>query len=77
MHIAQGLQQLHNKKILHRDVKPENILVTKNTDSGYIMKLGDFGTSRSINDQEEENIEKTVHVGSYAYMHPKLYIPKY
>ncbi len=40
--IANGLQHTHREGIVHRDVKPGNILVTR----GGVAKLGDFGLSR-------------------------------
>ena len=44
--IAKGLMFLHQKseKILHRDVKPENIMVEKSTDNAILI---DFGSSRT------------------------------
>lgn len=35
---------MHNKNILHRDIKTQNIFITKND----ILKLGDFGISREL-----------------------------
>lgn len=42
-HTARALQYLYNRNIVHRDVKPSNIMLTK----GGIAKLGDFGFVKS------------------------------
>jgi serine/threonine protein kinase/ankyrin repeat protein len=43
--IAQGLQALHCSGIIHGDVKPENILICKDPEYGFVAKLTDFGFS--------------------------------
>ena len=40
--IAMALQYLHDKNILHRDLKTQNIFLTKNK----IVKVGDLGIAR-------------------------------
>ena len=54
--ILQGLIYLHNKGIVHRDVKPENILTTGKT-WPFSSKLADFGLS---NFMEAGNLESKV-----------------
>ena len=41
--ICDGLEYIHTNNIVHRDIKPKNIFISKN-----IIKIGDFGLSRKI-----------------------------
>ena len=45
--MLEGLNYLHSKNIIHRDLKCANILV----DNNGIIKLSDFGASKKILDQ--------------------------
>jgi len=43
-HMARGLAHIHSKKLFHRDVKPENILISLPDESGAVqLKISDFG----------------------------------
>lgn len=46
--IARGLEYLHTNRIVHRDVKPANVFVSRITDDGppAIVRLGDFGVTK-------------------------------
>ncbi|VDN87380.1 unnamed protein product, partial [Brugia pahangi] len=48
-HLEKGLSYLNSKKIAHRDVKPENLLIFNNS-GRMIFKLCDFGGSRLLTD---------------------------
>ena len=60
--ILTGLEFLHGKGILHRDLKPTNILV----DIEGHMKLADFGISRVLN--EDETTVQTEVKGTNGWM---------
>ena len=47
-HIVMAVLAMHNKNILHRDIKTQNIFITENG----ICKLGDFGISRKLNNPD-------------------------
>jgi len=66
--IAFGLEFLRSKGIVHRDLKLENILVTKDELGNYRLKLCDFTFAKSLAKSEMTN---TV-CGSPLYMAPEV-----
>jgi Leucine-rich repeat (LRR) protein/tRNA A-37 threonylcarbamoyl transferase component Bud32 len=64
--IADGLLFLHSNNILHRDIKAENVLVVStSTDAIINVKVADFGTARSVNDQFTTGYTKGIGTPSY------------
>lgn len=63
-HIAQGLQVAHEKNIIHRDIKPGNILITKKGE----VKIVDFGLAKLAG---VDLTKSTSSKGTAAYMCPE------
>ena len=65
--IAAGLAFAHRQGLLHRDVKPANILVTGDD----VVKLGDFGIARAVAENAIGVTQPGMVMGSVAYVSPE------
>lgn len=63
--ICLALNHVHHHKVIHRDIKPQNIFLTKNG----IIKLGDFGVSKQLRTKWE--LAKTL-MGTPYYLSPEI-----
>lgn len=43
-----GLSHLHNHNVIHRDIKPQNILICKTPSGSYKVLISDFGVSKTL-----------------------------
>ncbi|ELP88787.1 tyrosine protein kinase, putative [Entamoeba invadens IP1] len=69
---ARGILYLHDNEILHRDIKPDNILVFSfNLNDKANAKLTDFGSSRNVN-MLMTNMTFTKGIGTPIYMAPEV-----
>jgi len=62
--IASGMNYLHLHKIIHRDLKSPNVLISFNS----TLKISDFGTSKQWNDRST----KMSFAGTVAWMAPEV-----
>lgn len=63
--ILRGIEHAHQHRIIHRDIKPQNILMTKNKE----LKISDFGIARALS---ETAMTQTNHImGSVHYLSPE------
>ena len=46
LQIALAMRFIHNENILHRDLKPDNVLVFEDKTSTFVLKISDFGEAR-------------------------------
>ncbi len=61
--VAQGIEAAHEQHIIHRDIKPQNMLISKDGK----VKVADFGIARAVSSQ---TMNATV-VGSVHYISPE------
>jgi tRNA A-37 threonylcarbamoyl transferase component Bud32 len=66
--VLAALNHAHGQKILHRDVKPENILL----DAAGWVKLTDFGIAKILDAEEDNGTQLSGHsIGTPRYMSPE------
>ncbi|TCK98332.1 serine/threonine-protein kinase [Natranaerovirga hydrolytica] len=64
MQIASGMEHAHNNHIIHRDIKPQNIIIS----DGKIAKVTDFGIARAAS---SATISAANVAGSVHYISPE------
>jgi len=77
-HVAKALAYLHKGNILHRDLKPDNLLAKyvgqRDPDTGlkmYILKLCNFGVAKLLNKKAQDTYYCTTGVDTPSYMAPE------
>src|SRR3954462_6085798 len=67
--VSDALAYAHHRNVIHRDIKPDNILI--DADSGRAM-VTDFGIARALTDSGDSRLTATgMAIGTPAYMSPE------
>jgi TANK-binding kinase 1 len=68
-HLSAGMKHLRDNNLVHRDLKPGNIMKFISDDGRTIYKLTDFGAAREL----EEDQQFMSLYGTEEYLHPDMY----
>jgi serine/threonine protein kinase len=74
LQVCDALSHAHKRAVLHRDVKPSNIMLVPNQRNGFDVRIMDFGIAKLMNESETgaQNLTKTGDaIGSPIYMSPE------
>ncbi|MBI2372688.1 MAG: serine/threonine protein kinase [Deltaproteobacteria bacterium] len=74
LQLARGLAEAHSKGVVHRDLKPGNLMVTSLADGGDLIKIVDFGLATLVTadgDRIRQITATGLTVGTPLYMSPE------
>jgi len=67
-----SLDEAHDLGLIHRDIKPQNIMITRRGGMPDFAKLLDFGVAKAISGPEQQSLTVAgLHVGTPLYMAPE------
>ena len=72
--ICDGLGAAHAVGVIHRDLKPDNVIVVPTSDGAELVKLLDFGVAKLVNRDDEDvgfQTQAGSVIGTPAYMSPE------
>ncbi len=72
--VCEGLEHAHKAGVIHRDLKPGNIMLVKDQDGQQSVKIVDFGIAKILHNEDEDSPSLTGTgdlVGSPLYMSPE------
>jgi serine/threonine-protein kinase len=70
--IADGLSAAHELGLIHRDLKPDNVIVTRKRDGKEIAKVVDFGIAKAVSDAPQDALTRSgLVIGTPEFMSPE------
>jgi serine/threonine protein kinase len=71
--VLMGLDHIHRRGLLHRDISPDNVMLTYDAEDRLIAKIIDLGIAKDINTASVDTTQAGVLIGNPKYMSPEQF----
>lgn len=70
--ICRGMAKAHEEGLVHRDLKPGNVMLVAEGEQSFTAKIVDFGLAKLLRPEEQENLTLSgAMIGTPSYMSPE------
>ena len=73
LQVLAGLDHIHRRGLLHRDISPDNVMLTYDAEERLTAKIIDLGIAKDINTPAVDTTQVGVLVGNPKYMSPEQF----
>lgn len=71
LQVLDGLQAIHRQGVVHRDVSPENVMITFDDEGNERVKIIDLGIAKQWTDDTDDQTKTGMFVGKWKYCSPE------
>jgi serine/threonine protein kinase len=69
--VLEGLQAIHRRGVVHRDMSPENVMLTYDDEDEERIKIIDMGIAKQWTDETDDKTKTGMFVGKWKYCSPE------
>jgi serine/threonine-protein kinase len=72
--LCRGLAEAHRRGVIHRDLKPANLFLVRQTDGSQLLKVLDFGISKTVSSSMKEGLPQMGALQHHAHRRPRVHV---